>query len=391
MERSEVMSVALAGEDSRHQFKRIVTDADSLAAEMVAFLNSDGGTIYIGIEDKTGDFSPLDSEAVAKTNQLISNVATNNVKPAFDPVVENVQIGDGVVMCVTVPRGISKPYFTRNGSIWVKSGSDKRRVTAKEELLRMFQETGALHGDEMPVPNTSIDDFDLDYFKEVFEQLTGMSYEAQTVPIDRLLANMNLMRDNCLTVAGIVLFGRRNIRYKFSRATVNAARFPGTDVFGDSYITKQEFSGKLSDVYQDVLSFCVGNVDRLQREASFNSAGESEIPKAVFEEMITNALVHRDFFVPDSIKVFIFDDRVEIISPGHLPNSLTVENILMGNSCKRNSVLVSYATRLLQFSGYGSGIRRSLKLYPDIEFVDDRVANQFAVRIRRHGSHYDRR
>lgn len=382
MERSEVMSAALAGEDSRHQFKELVANADALAAEMAAMLNTDGGTIYIGIVDKVGDIRPLDSTEVAKTNLLIANAATNNVKPAFSPIVENVAFDDGVVMCLKIPKGLSKPYMTNSGTVWVKCGSDKRRVTAKEELLRMFQESGSLHGDEMPVPDATLDDFDVSYFKSVFERITDMRFEEQTIPLVRLLANMNLMRDGRLSVAGMVLFGNENVRYKLSRAGVKAVCYAGTELADDSYADRGEFYGKLADIYQQTVSFCMRNVGKRQAEMSFNSQGDAVVPKIVFEELVTNSLIHRDFFVADTVKVFVFSDRVEIVSPGHLPNSLTIENILSGNSCARNNVIVSYATRLVQFSGLGSGIRRALRAYKDIEFEDDRVNNRFKVVIR---------
>lgn len=377
------MAIALAGEDSRHQFKRIVTNADALAAEMAAFLNSSGGTIYVGLEDKIGEMRPLDADAVARVNQLISNAATNNVKPAFDPVVENVVIDGGVVMCVKIPKGIVKPYMTNDGVVWVKVGADKRRVTAKEELLRMFQETGVLHGDEMPVPNTSIADLDMRYFKDVFETLTDVPLASQQLDVSQLLTNMNLLRDGEASVAGMVLFGGESIRYKFPRAAVKVAVFNGTDETVDSYLSRSEFAGKMSDVYQRTISFCMGQVYRFQMGMSVNSAGDPEIPQIVFQELVTNALVHRDFMVNDTVKVMFFRDRIDIVSPGHLPNSLTVTNILSGNSCARNSVLLSYATRLLQFSGFGSGIRRALKAYPAIEFIDERDKNRFMARIKR--------
>ena len=96
-----------------------------------------------------------------------------------------------------------------------------------------------------------------------------------------------------------------------------------------------------------------------------------------------NAIVHRDYFISSSIRIFVFSDRVEIISPGHLPNNLTVENIKAGNSNIRNPVLASFAYHILPYRGIGSGIVRALASYPAIEFVDDRDGNQFKCIIKR--------
>jgi len=104
----------------------------------------------------------------------------------------------------------------------------------------------------------------------------------------------------------------------------------------------------------------------------------------VFEEQLVNALVHCDYLVSAPIRLFIFDDRIEIISPGHLPNNMTVEKILSGNSNIRNPILVSYVAKgLLPYHGLGSGIKRALDAWPQINFIDDRDGCLFTATIRR--------
>ena len=99
--------------------------------------------------------------------------------------------------------------------------------------------------------------------------------------------------------------------------------------------------------------------------------------------MLANALIHRDYFVSAPIRIFVFNDRIEIISPGHLPNNWTVPNIRSGTSNMRNPILCSNATRVLPYRGLGTGILRALREYPEIEFEDDRDRNEFRVTIRR--------
>jgi ATP-dependent DNA helicase RecG len=115
-----------------------------------------------------------------------------------------------------------------------------------------------------------------------------------------------------------------------------------------------------------------------------NAPGVPEIPESVFEELLVNALVHRDYLISAPIRLFIFDNRIEIISPGHLPNNLTVEKILAGNSNIRNPILVSYIAKgLLPYKGIGSGIRRALDDWRNIEFSDDREGCLFTVTVQR--------
>ncbi len=115
-----------------------------------------------------------------------------------------------------------------------------------------------------------------------------------------------------------------------------------------------------------------------------NSPGIPEIPPSVFEELLVNALIHRDYLVNATIRLFIFDDRIEIISPGHLPNNLTVEKIRSGISNIRNPILVSYVAKgLLPYKGMGSGIKRALEDWPDISFTDDREGCMFIATVHR--------
>lgn len=115
-----------------------------------------------------------------------------------------------------------------------------------------------------------------------------------------------------------------------------------------------------------------------------NAPGLPEIPEAVFEELLVNALVHRDYLVSAPIRLFVFDNRIEIISPGHLPNNLTVEKIRAGNSNIRNPILVSYVAKgLLPYHGLGSGIKRALEKWPTIDFTDNHDGCLFTATVHR--------
>jgi ATP-dependent DNA helicase RecG len=114
-----------------------------------------------------------------------------------------------------------------------------------------------------------------------------------------------------------------------------------------------------------------------------------EVTVLVFEELLVNALIHRDYLVSAPIRLFIFQSRIEIISPGHLPDNLTVEKIRLGNSIIRNPILVSYAAEeILPYRCLGSGIKRAMEAWPEIEFMDDREGSLFTVTVRR--KQYDR-
>lgn len=384
MEAVNLLEIISRGEDGKHQFKAnyIKEEKDSLASEMVAFSNSGGGHLIIGVNND-GTRAGLNASDIDRLNQMISNAASQSVRPPINPLSENISLEDGLVIVVTVLDGISKPYMDNSGAVWVKSGADKRKVTSREEIQRMFQVAGLIHGDEIPANGLTISDLDVDYFRSFFEKAFGESLESQNLPLDKILVNMNLAKDGNLNIAGALLFGLRP-QFRLPVFIVKAVSYPGTDIHETEYLDSQDFSGKLVDVFQKTLSFIIGNLRSIQGEQNVNSIGISEIPKIALEELLTNAFIHRDYFVSAPIRVFIFSDRVEIISPGHLPNNLTVENIKTGNSNIRNPILASFATKILPYRGLGNGIRRALKEYPAIDLIDDKGSNLFKVIINRH-------
>ena len=386
MEPAELIAIIGRNEDGNYQFKANVTNATSLAQEMVAFSNSGGGVIFIGVSDD-GTFSGLTRDDMGRLNGLASNAASQHVRPPINPRSENIDTPEGLVMRITVPDGIAKPYMDKNGVIWVKSGSDKRKATSREEIQRLYQKAGLIHGDEIPVPGLTIADLDNDYFKAFFERNFGETLEEQGLSLSTLLENMNLVKDDVFTVSGALLFAR-NPGFKLPVFIIKAIAFPGNEIHETHYRDSQDMTGKIADIFKKSMNFVLGNIRHVQGKQSVNSLGEPEIPRITLEELIVNALIHRDYFISAPVRLFVFDNRVEIISPGHLPNNLTVENIKRGNSNIRNPILASYATKILPYRGLGSGIIRALKAYPDIDFENDHDGNLFRVTIHRHQPAY---
>lgn len=382
METTDLIELLSRGEDSRHQFKSDITNIDALAAEIVAFSNTAGGRIFFGVNDD-GSVCGLPAPDVARINQLIANAASQNVRPAVNPITENVSHPLGTVLVLTIAAGISKPYMDKNGAIWVKNGSDKRRATSREEIQRLFQQAGLVHADETPVAGLGLGDVDNPYFEAFFEQQFGEPLARHNQPLPQLLANMNLMTQGQLNVAGSLLFAKAP-QYALPAFIVKAVAFVGNQIEDERYIDSRDITGKLADVFQKTLGFIIANTRVEQGDQNFNSQGQSEIPRIVWEELVANALIHRDYFISAPVRVLVFANRVEIISPGHLPNNLTIENIKSGNSNMRNPILASFAAKLLPYRGLGSGLLRALRAWPEITLIDDRAGNLFnAIVLRR--------
>lgn len=368
-------------EDSSRQFKREITDARKLSYEIAAFLNSGGGTIYVGVDDD-GSIRGLDVEQIGALNQLVGNVATDHLEPRETVRTENVSTSEGTVLVIRVPDGENKPYQTKDGYFYVRSGPDKRKVTSVKELARLFQAGKTAYAELRRVEGTSIADFDVQLLRSYYSTVykTDLPEDEQLV---NQLRNLRLLVDDQMTVAGSMLFGR-NPNARLPSFTVKAVWFKGTELGGDEFYDNRQFQGTLAQQYEQAIAFCRRWNARIQVGSSFNSPTAAEIPEIVFEELLTNALVHRDFFIDDSVKLFIFSDRIEIRSPGRLPNSLTIEQAMAGIRRDRNPVIASLGYVLMQYRGLGSGLRRAISRVHDLRIEVDGPSEQVVVTIPLH-------
>jgi len=383
MDHRGLLATIAPGEDSTRQFKADVHNAESLASEMAAFANSEGGAVYIGVADD-GTVPGLARGDVSRVNQLISNAASQLVRSPLAVHTESIRLPDGrVAVVVTVPRGMDKPYFDKNGVIWLKCGADKRRINSKEELRRLFQFSDQFHADELPT-KAGIDKLDKLRFRDFLREVYQQQFPRSKAELLRLLQNMDLAtRDGKLNLAGVLLFAERPEWIK-PQFIVKAVRYPGNDIHATTYTDTEDFAGPMRKVFDGALAFITRNLHKVQAGRGVNSPGTPEIPTSVLEELLVNALIHRDYLVSATIRIFIFDNRIEIISPGHLPNNLTVERIKAGISNIRNPILVSHIAKgILPYKGLGSGIKRALEDWPDITFADDRDACLFTATVHR--------
>ena len=271
-----------------------------------------------------------------------------------------------------------------------------------------------MHQNEAAVPNATIDDLAADTIKlylmsrfaPVFKgkninELNMKDYSldamAETVikgaTIEKLLRNLRFIRpDGKINVAAMLLFGKYTQRW-LPVMTAKCISYIGNSVGGTQFRDKMhdmEIEGNLLHQFRTIMSFFTRNLRKVQVEKEFNSIGELEIPYESLTEYVVNALVHRSLNIKSPIRIFIFDNRVEIHSPGTLPNGLTIEDVKNGTSMPRNMFLFTNANYLLPYTGAGSGVRRALEYNPNAAFsngVEDKeithAANEFVITIPR--------
>lgn len=384
MEEFELRSQILLGEDSTRQFKREPSADARMAGEIVAFANSGGGRILIGVEDD-GTIAGLSGREAEKVGEDIAKVAWDSVRPPFSILSKSILTSDGIVVVIEISDGASKPYCDNKGVYWVKNGPDKRRVQSPEELARLFQMGEKLYAESQVVAASTLEDFDHDRFERFYETKyseTPPRRNEQGDVYQQILENLELVDSGRVTLAGLLLFGnRRRLPILLPELKIDAVWFKGTERSSSEWHDQRTITGTLAEQYDDGMGFLKRWNSRIQGEGSFNQRGRAEIPETVFEELLVNALIHRDYFIKDSIKLFIFDDRIEIRSPGKLPNSLTVEQIRRGVRRSRNALLTSFAPDLLNFRGIGSGIVRALKIWPSISWVSDTEGEEVTATV----------
>jgi Predicted transcriptional regulator containing an HTH domain and an uncharacterized domain shared with the mammalian protein Schlafen len=360
MNEMELKEILQLGEDSKTQLKETFNSPDSMAAEIGAFANSEGGRIIVGVSDNN-DIKGLTGDDIKRLNQMVSNVCSQKIDPAISVVTENIRYENKIIMVINVPMGSNKFYLSNGSDIWVKVGVDKRRGK-REEMKRLLQESAHLYADEQVMEDTTIKDLDMDLVKEFLENKMNEKLDNMRMPVERILHNMKLMHDNTCTIAGIVLFGRKSY-FRVSQFYIAAVSWYGNNVAGVDYRESEDIHGNIARLYEDGMAFIKRQLRKLQNGQNFNSLGILEIPEIAIQEALVNAIIHRNYFILSNIRIFIFDDRVEIISPGALPNTLDIESIKAGVRVARNPVILSHIKAMpeVPYRELGSGIPRIIE------------------------------
>ena len=406
----DILKQIKAGEVSGVQFKERILDKYDIACELVAFSNSHGGKLVVGIKDKTGEINALSYSEVQETTNLLSDIASENVVPSILIKIDTVEVENGNLVVATVKEGLNKPYHDNKGIVWVKNGADKRKVFDNAELAEMMTDCGSFAPDEAGVRDATVNDLDAttikqflgNRFERVLEKkgLTGDAFNEASLDAicsaiakghdcEKILRNLRFIRpDGTLTVAAMLLFGKYTQRWMpmmTAKCICFAGNSVGSKVFRDK-VNDADMEGNLLHQYDTIMDFFTRNLHNVQVGDEFNSMGKLEIPYTSLVEFTVNSLVHRSLNMKAPVRIFIFDNRVEIHSPGALPNGLTIDDIKAGTSMPRNMFLFNNAIYLLPYTGVGSGITRALDEDVNVTFMNNDKAQEFVITVWREES-----
>jgi ATP-dependent DNA helicase RecG len=355
MDKLELQERILKGENIHTEFKESLPDNETIAKAIVCFANADGGQLIIGIS-KSGDIvgvGDLD-EAIRK----IDDVAFHRCEPPVSILTETVDIEGVIILIVSIPKGEQRPYRTGSGLYYIRSGN-RCRPAFWEEVRRLYQTSESIYYDEIPISKAPLGSLDIDYFRTFLEKYFDISPEESL--IENYLENLKVITpDKKPTLAGILFFGEKPQRF-IPYAKIIAAYIPGTDI-SIPPADKKDLNGKILNILENSSKFLGLYIREKHRIKGFEPELYPEIPKEVLREGIVNAIAHRDYTINAPIRLFIFEDRIEIRTPGRLPNTVTIESMkIAGCHVLRNPTLYNLLYKIGMVTDIGSGVYRMIK------------------------------
>ncbi|MCY3837864.1 MAG: putative DNA binding domain-containing protein [Gammaproteobacteria bacterium] len=357
------------GEDSVFEFKSVRTehgrilapDRRDMADELAAFANSIGGTLILGVDDKTREVEGILLHDLDAVVGWVREICNDVLKPALYAVILKVELEDSAarrmpVLRVDVPRSL---FVHRSpGGYFRRIGSSKRELPP-DALARLFEErsqTRIIRFDESPVPGTERDDLDYSLTQRFLRAGVDLgSPDAPEDSDDLLMRKLRIVDETdgepCLTLAGTLLCTREPQRW-LPHAYIQAVSYAGERTDSDYQTDSRDVGGPLDRQVADALHF----VRRNMLVRATKEQGRAERPqfseRAVFEALV-NAVAHRDYSMAGTrIRLHLFGDRLELYVPGALANTLTPDSLHL-RQANRNELIVSLLARCAAPSGVG--------------------------------------
>lgn len=341
---------------------------DDICKEVIAFANTRGGTIYVGVQN---DGEVIGVENADKVTLRINNMIRDSIKPDVTMFVgyETKQIDEKQIVAVTVQKGTDRPYYLgskglKPSGVYVRNGTSTDPAT-DTAIRRMIKETDGDHFEDMRSleQNLTFESAKAEFLQCKVPFDAGKMQTLGMVSADGIYSNVAmLLSDQC-------------------SSTIKAATFAGTDK--GQFQDRREFSGSLFRQLEEMYAY----LDLRNRTKSIIKGlyrtDVRDYPEEALREALLNSLVHRDYAFRASTLISVYDDRIEFVSVGGLPTGIALEDILLGLSVCRNPKLAAVFYRLKLIEAYGTGMPKIMKAYdgsgltPKIEVT----ANAFKITL----------
>lgn len=378
MLKAELFEMVANGENSGVEFKRDDIRPEQLAKEIVAFANVQGGRIFLGVEDN-GEFTGLQR---THAQEWVLNAFRDKVHPQIIPYYEEIELEKGLrIGVIRIAAGISKPYVVRHNNreeVYIRMG-DRSELASREQQLRLFESGGLLHVEVLPVAGTSLSTIDKSrltyYLQDIIKDPEIPQTDSEWV--ERLIG-LGLMADDGMgnsvcSIAGLICFGIKPRRF-LRQAGLRMMAFRGNDkeyqalldvvldaplvgrwqrsASGQKELIDEGLIEKFSSLIEPFITQEASGIDKnMRREKSWF------YPWEAIRETVVNALAHRDWTRSVDIEVTNYSDRLEVISPGKLQNSMTVSKMVAGQRSPRNTLIMEILRDYGYVDARGMGVR----------------------------------
>lgn len=353
-----------AEESSKLEFKKTIPENDQIIKTIIGFCNQKGGKLILGI-DSNGNILGVPNEDIQRTMEFINKSIFEASSPPIIPLVYVQRIADKTILIVEVSSGMNKPYYRKSEGLdkgtYIRLGRSTLRATSDiiEELK--WQSRGRSF-DMMPVYHTSKEDLDI---KKIYEFLNARKTAKIKNVSDEILHSCNLILEEhssiYCSVGGILLFGQNPQKY-FPESMIICSHFSG--ISGREAIASIDCNGTLFQQFETAYNFVISKL-----ESSFFIKKEPkrkeklEIPEEAVREIILNAIVHRNYHINGPSKIAIYDNRIEIFSPGIFPGPIDVYNLKKGLTYIRNNVICKIFREAGYMEKLGSGFQTLFSTY----------------------------
>ncbi len=339
------------------EFKENCSSLANIVRTAVAFANTAGGVLLVGVRDKTKEIVGLKS--ALDDEERLANTFADSIYPLLIPEIQIVSWRDRELVMVTVPHSVGPYYVKSEGldrGVYVRLGSSNRRA-GPEITDTIRQLTRNTFFDECPCPEINSEDIDFRAASELFSESGKTLSQAK---IRSLGLQTNLGGKWVPTRGSVLLFGKNRASI-FPHAQIRCARFNGTT--SERFIDSLDIDEHLPTAVDTVITFVERNTRQHLEIGRLTRQETAEYPVQAVREAIINAVVHADYGIGGAdIKVVIFDNRLEVTSPGFLPFGLTLEAALSGVSRLRNRVIARVFRELKLIEQWGTGLGRIISV-----------------------------
>ena len=353
--RDELAALIAGGEDSFTEFKAPQVSSRDLAKELCAFSNSAGGRVLIGVDD---DGSLVGSRGWDE--ERVMNVARTLLDPPIVPGYQRIVWQEGTeIIVASAEKGVEKPYAVGGGEgkrYFIRAGSTSREAS-REELIRLTQASGAVAGDLRPVIGATIEDLDDKLLTARFRGRRTIQWDAldQTERRD-VLINGEILHPETHgpTVAGLLCYGRAP-QERLPYAAVSCVSYRGV-VAERELLDRAEIGGRIDQQVSDCVAFIERNLPTPSTVSGLTREDAPRPSRESLRELIANAIAHRHYGIAGPTHVRVYVNRVEVLSPGGLPNGVTPAAMRVGVSVRRNEFLVQHLESLGLVDAVGRGV-----------------------------------